>query len=387
MRKQLEEYLLSVVRGKKDNLCAKIIRIVLSIIEILYLVVVKLRGLFYKVGIFSSVELHSTVISVGNITTGGTGKTPFVEKLASSLAAEGKKVAVLSRGYRSSGKGPLIVSDGEEILTDVKKAGDEVYMMASHLSGIPVIRGKDRYLAGKMAVENFSPEIIIVDDSFQHWRLDRDLDIVVIDALNPFGYDHLIPRGLLREPLSALKRAGMVIITRSGHISENRLAEIKDIISSYNKDVDIYISDHSPVRIETLACTAEKELKRTEQLNKKKALALSGIGNPASFVKGLEEIGVEVVESADYPDHYSYNEEDVMDIAMQAQLSDAELVVTTDKDAVKFDQSIINNFKKMEIDLYSLGINLVFNEEVDISKKIIDIIEKKENDREKNGRK
>ena len=377
MRKQLEKYILSIINGERNDLSAKIISIFLSILEIIYLSAVKGRELFYKFGIFNSYDVDSQVISIGNITTGGTGKTPLVEKLASDLNVKGKKVVVLSRGYRSRGNGPKIISDGSEIFTDVDEAGDEVYMMAAHLADIPVIKGKNRYKAAKMAVDNFSPDIIILDDSFQHWKMERDLDIVVIDALNPFGYNHLIPRGLLREPPSALKRADMVIISRSDQVSKGKISKIKNTICKYNNDVNIYISNHRAIRVDTLASTSEEVVDSTDHLNNKKALALSGIGNPESFIKGLKELGIDVVESANYPDHYYYNDEDVMDIAMQAQLSEAEMVITTDKDAVKLDKNILNNFEKMDMDLYSLGIDIDFKDEIDISAKVISMLKEK----------
>ena len=204
MKKELQDYLLKIIKGKKNSFSAKVVKFLLTILEYLYLIIIKIREIFYKIGIFKKNELDVKIISVGNITTGGTGKTPVVKKLALGLKNKGKKVAILSRGYNSKGKKKQIISDGDKILIEVEEAGDELYMLASHLSDIPIIKAKDRFEGGKLALENFDLDIIILDDSFQHWQLKRDLDIVVIDALNPFGYDHLLPRGILREPLSSL---------------------------------------------------------------------------------------------------------------------------------------------------------------------------------------
>ncbi len=377
MKKELQDYLLKIIKGKKNSFSAKVVKFLLTILEYLYLIIIKIREIFYKIGIFKKNELDVKIISVGNITTGGTGKTPVVKKLALGLKNKGKKVAILSRGYNSKGKKKQIISDGDKILIEVEEAGDELYMLASHLSDIPIIKAKDRFEGGKLALENFDLDIIILDDSFQHWQLKRDLDIVVIDALNPFGYDHLLPRGILREPLSSLNRADMVIISRAEQVSDERLLEIQKRIRNYNFKVDIFNSKHNPINIAEIASNSEMSYDELSDLHDKKALALSGIGNPESFKKSLEELGVDVVVAANYPDHYKYKSEDVMDIAMQAQLNEANLVITTEKDAVKFDIDIIDNFNKMEVDIYSLEIDLNFINKDGFSKRVLEILNNK----------
>ena len=376
MRKQLENYLLKVIKGEKDGLLVKIVKMILTILEVVYLVIIKVREIFYKIKIFKSKKLDTKTISVGNITTGGTGKTPVVEKLASELSAKDKKVGILSRGYHSEGDSPLVISDGQDILTEMNKAGDELYMMASHLSGIPIVKGKDRHKAGELATSQFDLDMLIVDDSFQHLQLDRDLDIVVVDALNPFGYDHLLPRGILREPLSSLKRSDIIVISRSDQVTEAKLEKIEDTICSHNSKVDIFTSNHCPVKLNCLATNNKNNIKNISDLKEKKALALSGIGNPDSFVKSLEELEIKVVENAIYPDHYEYDQEDVMDIVMKAQLNDVDFIITTEKDSIKFDEEIISNFNKMDTELYSLGIELKFNKNVDFSEQVLKFFKK-----------
>ena len=371
MRKQLENYLLKVIKGEKNRFLDKIVKLILRVLELVYHVIIKIRGIFYKLGIFKSEKLDVKTISVGNITTGGTGKTPVVEKLASELAARDKKIGILSRGYYSKGDSPLIISDGKEILTEMHKAGDELYMMASHLSGIPIVKGKDRHKAGELAISEFDLDMLIIDDSFQHLQLERDLDIVVVDALNPFGYDHLLPRGVLREPLSSLKRSDIIVISRADQVAERKLDMIKYTIYNHNNEVDIFTSNHCPVNLKNLATNNKKNIENLKDLKGKKALALSGIGNPESFVKSLEELNIQVVETAIYPDHYDYKQDDVMDIVMKAQLNDVDFIITTEKDAVKFDEKILENFKKMDADLYSLGIELMFNKEIDFSDQVL----------------
>ena len=374
MRKQLEKYLLKVIKGEKNRFLDQIVKFFLSVLEKIYLVIVKLRELFYKIGIFKSEKLNTKIISIGNITTGGTGKTPVVEKLASELSTKDKKIGILSRGYHSEGDSPLIVSNGEEILAEFNKAGDELYMMASHLSEIPIFKGKNRYEAGELAVSEFDLDMLIVDDSFQHLQLARDLDVVVIDALNPFGYNHLLPRGVLREPLSSLQRADMIIVSRTDQVSENKIDDIKNNIHNYNPDVDIFTSNHCPVRINSLTLNTNDNIKKVGDLAGKKVLALSGIGNPESFVKSLEELNIKVVETAVYPDHYDYDQDDVMNIVMKAQLNEVDFIITTEKDAVKFDEDILADFSKMDTQLYSLGIELRFDEKIDFSERVLSFL-------------
>lgn len=371
MRKQLENYLLKVIKGEKNRFLDKIVKLILRVLELIYHVIIKIRGIFYKLGIFKSEKLDVKTISVGNITTGGTGKTPVVEKLASKLSSKDKNVGILSRGYYAKGDSPLIISDGKEILTEMHKAGDELYMMASHLSGIPIIKGKDRLKAGELAISEFDLDMLIVDDSFQHLQLERDLDIVVVDALNPFGYDHLLPRGVLREPLSSLKRSDIIVVSRADQVADSKLNMIKNTIHYHNSEVDIFTSNHCPINLKNLANNNGKPITSLKDLKGKKALALSGIGNPESFVKSLEELDIQVMETAIYPDHYDYKQDDVMDIVMKAQLNDVDFIITTEKDAVKFDEKILENFKKMDADLYSLGIELMFNKEIDFSDQVL----------------
>ena len=359
MRKKLENYLLDVISGDKSNFMAKLVLLLLSFLEIIYIIIIKAREFFYSLGIFESNELDCRVISVGNITAGGTGKTPLVEKLARDIKAKGKRIVVISRGYRSEGDGPVVVSDGNEILTDVQTAGDEVYMLAHHLDGIPIVRGESRLEAGELAIEKFSPDIILLDDSFQHWQLERDLDIVIIDAMQPFGYNHLIPRGLLREPLSSLKRADLIIMTRTHHVSREKLSEITNTIKNYNNRARIIKSTYKPLNLEPLvACTEEEKISCPEQLENKRVLAMSGIGNPASFSRSLKRLNADIVDTLNYPDHHNYCQDDVMDIAVKAQLNEVDLVVTTDKDAVKFNKEMLTSFNKIEISLCSLGIEI-----------------------------
>ncbi|MFW6380983.1 MAG: tetraacyldisaccharide 4'-kinase, partial [Bacillota bacterium] len=345
------------------NFLARIVLIVLSLLEYVYFIGIKVRGLAYRLKILNSRQLETKVISVGNITVGGTGKTPVIERLARMLKEQGQRVAVISRGYGADSdheQEPLIVTDGQQINTGVEQAGDEVYMLAQHLSGVPIVIGGDRYQAGRLVEEEFAPDVILMDDGFQHWQLDRDLDIVVIDAMKPFGYDHLIPRGLLREPMSGLKRADLFVLSKCDHVTPERLKEIKGRLKKYNTRITearIFTSRHQPLFVKSLTEEQENQMP-VDNLEGKRVLALSAIGNPQSFVNGLEDLQARVIDSIIYPDHYKYEEEDLVEIAMEAQLNGVDCVVTTEKDAVKFTSDMLQRFRKLDVGILTLGIEL-----------------------------
>ncbi len=366
----MRRYLLAVISGEKNGIKDKIVLLLLSILEIVYFVLLTLKNILFKLGIIETRRLPCKVVSVGNITTGGTGKTPAVESLAGIFKKNGKKVVVVSRGYGGKNKKPLIVSDGKNILTGVKEAGDEVYMMARHLEDIPIVICKDRYEAGKLAVEKFAPDIIILDDGFQHRQLERDIDIVSVSAINPFGYKHLIPRGLLREPLFALKRADYFIISRADQVKKEELNEIKEKIKKYNEKAKIFTSQYQPLSVNSLTLETNNCYK-VDELKGKKVLALSGIGNPTSFMKSLKELEADVIDAIIYPDHYKYREKDLMDIAVQAQLKEVDWVITTEKDAVKFTEEMLAQFRKLKVGIFTLGIEMEVREKENFSSTMI----------------
>ncbi|MFW6007513.1 MAG: tetraacyldisaccharide 4'-kinase, partial [Halanaerobiales bacterium] len=193
MLNRLESYLIQIIKGDKKGIRAKIVLFFLSLMELIYLVIIKIRNKLYQFNWFKSKKIEATVISIGNITGGGTGKTPLVDKVAKELNKFEKNIAVLSRGYQGKNEKPKIVKENKNFKKSIEKYGDEALMLNRQLSGIPIIIGKKRYESGKKAVNSLNTKIIILDDGFQHRQLDRDLDILIIDALNPFGYNHLIP--------------------------------------------------------------------------------------------------------------------------------------------------------------------------------------------------
>ena len=277
-----------------------------------------------------SEALPACVISVGNITVGGTGKTPLVISLAEWLQKRGHEVAILSRGYGRKTPDVLTVSDGHYALTDPAVAGDEPVLMASRLDKIPVIVGKDRLSAGQMCIEQYGSKILILDDGFQHRKIKRNLDIVVIDAMVPFGNRWLLPAGPLREPLKSLARAHAVILSRTD-LAEGRCDAVVAQIRRHT-DAPVFCARHWAK--DWVGISIHKTFV-LEELCGRFCLAFSGIGNPDAFQHTLRKIGVEMVGFLRFPDHHQYTEIDLNRILRIAEKRGAVAIVTTEKDGVR----------------------------------------------------
>ncbi len=329
-------------------------------LSLLYGGAVLLRGALYRYRIFPPKRLRIPVISVGNLTVGGTGKTPAVVMLAVTLRRMGFRPAVLSRGYGGKSRHPVnIVSDGEELLMDPWDAGDEPYLVARTLKGegIPVMAGRERYLTGKCAVENFGVNLLILDDAFQHLSLARDMDIVLLDARMPFGNGYLLPRGPLRESTSSLNRADLIILTglesTSSPIKGKGEGEIKDALRKRFPDIPILSGRHKP---ECLLKISGGMPYPVENIRGRRITAFCGIANPGSFEETILSLGGEIACFIPFPDHHRYSPEDAKKIQQRADESSSEMILTTEKDAVKlidFREAFHNIFMlriKMEID-------------------------------------
>lgn len=285
----------------------------------LYGAVTRTRLALYRRGTFRTTKLDRPVISVGNITAGGTGKTPLVEWVAKTVAGAGKKVCILTRGYgRDNSQQQVLVSDGTTILATPVESGDEPYLLATNLLGsAAVISNADRISAGRYAIEAFDTDCFVLDDGFQHLRLARDLNIVTIDATNPWGGGRLLPHGFLREPLSGLIRADCVVLTRcdqATHLDELR-AEIQALIRGPVFD--------SSMRAVTAPLTTDP------------VAAFCAVGNPESFFEQLRKHGYNVIFEKAYADHHHYSQKDVDALIALVKRAGAKGLVTTAKDAVK----------------------------------------------------
>ena len=294
-----------------------------------YRIAVRLRLVAYGLGLLRTRHLPVPVLSVGNITLGGTGKTPAVVHIAELLLAQGRRPAIVSRGYgRADEASVLVVSDGRSVLTGSDQAGDEPSMLANRLAGVPVVVGKDRYYAGRTAIERFQPDLVVLDDGFQHVRLRRDLNIVLVDAADPFGNGKLFPAGILREPLSALKRAQVVVLNRADRSGD--LDGLRRTIRRFTSAL-IVSGTYRPIDLVEIATGASRSL---EVLQNASVTAFAGIARPESLEATLISLGAEIVGFRNYPDHHRYGHADIKVLIEDASRT-ASLLITTEKDAVK----------------------------------------------------
>ena len=336
---RISAYLYSVITGRQTGFAPVFIRVVLAPLSWLYSVAVRVRNALYSSGFLKVKRLPCPVISVGNIVAGGTGKTPTATWIARHLQAEGYRVAVLLHGYRRQNRtATTVVSDGDRIHGSIEESGDEAMMIARTVPGCIVIVGKDRYAAGCAATRmmGVSTGILILDDGFQHRRLKRDLDIVTVDSTQPFGTGTLLPAGTLREPRSALKRADMVLLTRTNLQSAPTFEPIKPsppksaALGGIVDEDKIYESRHCPTTLYELKSRQPAPLDR---LRRQRVLAVCGIGAPDAFAETLRQCGAKQVTLLAFPDHHRYRPEDYRQIRTQADVIAADLIVTTEKDA------------------------------------------------------
>jgi tetraacyldisaccharide 4'-kinase len=329
---------------------------------------VKTRRFLYNVRILRDRTLGVQVIAIGNVTVGGTGKTPVVEKFARVLQDQGRNVAILSRGYRSKpppltqrlvdrlllrreSTPPRVVSDGRSLLLDSETAGDEPYMLASNLKDVVVLVDKDRVKSGRYAIEKFGSDILLLDDGFQYWKLrGRRQDIVLVDCQQPFGNDQLLPRGILREPPTHLSRASTIFITKSNGKTE----ELRRRIRSYNPTARIIECIHHPLYFEDVFTGERKGL---DFLQGKRIASLSGIAQPESFEHSLVELGAELVYSKRFADHHRFTQQEILNAINRSKKRQAEAIITTQKDAVRFPKidrrDVLFYFMRVEIKIVS----------------------------------
>src|ERR1043166_3116253 len=342
-----ETFVLEVILEERRGKRATLVRGLLLFLSKIFQVLIKTRRFLYNVRILRDSTLGVQVIAIGNLTVGGTGKTPVVEKFARELRDQGRNVAILSRGYRSKPRPvhqwllnkalfrddttpPRVVSDGKSLLLDSEMAGDEPYMLASNLKDVVVLVDKDRVKSGRYAIEKFGCDTLLLDDGFQYWKLaGRRRDIVLIDCQSPFGNEHLLPRGTLREPESHLSRASTFFITKS----DGNTAGLRARIARNNPNAAIIECIHSPLYFEDVF-TGERH--GLEYLNGKKVASFSGIAQPESFEQSLVKLGAELVYAKRYADHHRFTQQEVLNAINRSKKRQAEVIITTQKDAVRF---------------------------------------------------
>jgi len=344
---RLEAYILSIIEDRQQGKRHLPIRIFLRMLSMIFTVLVQLRLFLFKHGLFRPHTLGCQVISIGNLTVGGTGKTPIVEIFARTLQKSGRKVAILSRGYkkdeapflerlvnkltfRNRTVPPRVVSDGQRLLLDSSLSGDEPYMLASNLKDVVVVVDKDRVKAGAWAINKFGCDTLILDDGFQYLNLKHRLDIVLVDRTNPFGNWKMLPRGILREPVRNIKRAGFIFITKS---NGDGAGELKQTLRKYNATAEIVECRHNPKYLKNVYTGEERPL---DFLHGKDVAAISGIAQPKGFEEVLIKLGAKVLYHKRYADHHRYSQQEILESINRGIQRGAEILVTTEKDAVRF---------------------------------------------------
>ena len=340
----LEQFGIDVVLERRRGVRAALLRALLLALSWIYGQIVRLRLFLYRKRIFRERALGCLVISIGNLTVGGTGKTPVVEKFARALQMGGRKVAILSRGYKSIPKTkrnwlerlrrdpvdpPRIVSDGKSLLLDSLAAGDEPYMLAHNLKDVVVLVDKDRVKSGRLAIDKWKADTLLLDDGLQYLHLKHRLDIVLVDRQAPFGNEFLLPRGTLREPPRNLRRASYVFITKNTGASNDALIQR---IRRYNRTAEIIECAHQPLYLQHVYTGEQLAL---ELLRDRYVGSICGIAAPESFENALKQLGAQVDLAKRYTDHHYYSEAELLSFISRCIRRDLEMIVTTEKDAVR----------------------------------------------------
>jgi tetraacyldisaccharide 4'-kinase len=309
--------------------CYSPVRIIASVLSFFYLGVINFRNWLYDHKIFQEVKLSCPVISVGNITVGGTGKTPCVIMLAQMLQAKGFKPAIISRGYGGKKVNSVnIVSDGQRIILGSEIAGDEPFLIAQKLKNVPVITGAKRIATGRAAIDQFGANVLICDDAMQHRQIFRDINLILLDSSILQGNNHVLPRGRLREPIKEIKRASVIVLTRADEIKNDK--EIRELIK--DEDIPVFISIHKPKDIVAGDYSVTKPI---SELKGKKVSAFCGIANPDSFKKTLSITGAQVLLFDIFPDHHLYKKSELEKIKRGFIDCRADYLITTEKDAMR----------------------------------------------------
>lgn len=339
----------NLITSKNPSWGQKILRAVLRFISVFYRLAVALRNLLYDISIKRQTKVSAAVVSIGNITTGGTGKTPLVGWLCNYFTRQNIKTAVLTRGYKKK-----------------HDIADEPAMLAKAVPDAAIIVNPDRTAGAKKAINEYNAKLLVMDDGFQHRKLARDVNIVAIDATKPFGNGRILPAGLLREPIKSVKRADAVIITRANQNSPEKIEEIKKRISEIKPEIIFATAVHKPMYIKLIK---DQHLPLSE-LADRKIFAFCGIGNPGAFFQTLSDMSLNIVGTKVYNDHHRYTTDDIAAIYEDARYKQAEFVLTTHKDWIK---TALLSVDKFQIPFASLMVELEF---VDGQEKIIALINK-----------
>jgi tetraacyldisaccharide 4'-kinase len=376
---ELERWGADVIFGRAKGFRATLMRFFMRALSGVFRVIVQVRIWRYRSGWRPQHHLGTQVVAIGNITVGGTGKTPVVELLARSLRDQGRRVAILSRGYKSkklshpqiwktqdgspiaSERMPKVVSTGSALLLDSKFAGDEPFMLARNLDGVAVVVDKNRVKGGLFAVGQLEADTLLLDDGMQYLDLAHSIDIVLVDAGSPFGTEALLPRGTLREPPKNLNRASYILITKcNGNSNDALISRIR----RYNKTAEIIECTHGPIHLENVFTRERQPL---EFLKDRWVGAISAIAVPEAFESSLERLGARVEIRRRFSDHYRFSRKEVDKFMHRCVERDMELIVTTEKDAVRFPRP-----QSIDVPVYFLRIEVEILKGQEIWDRLID---------------
>lgn len=367
-KEKLERYFLELIHEKRQGRGPDLLRGVLRHLSIVYGAGVSTRHFLFDKGIFRHHTLGCQVISIGNLTVGGTGKTPVVEVFARTLQREGRRVAILSRGYKKVEHGfwkrlldgvtgrekrrpPRVVSNGQELLLDSDMSGDEPYMLASNLPNVVVLVDKDRVKSGRYAVDKYHCDTLLLDDGFQYRSLKHRVEVVLVDCSDPFSNGYVLPRGLLREHISNIRRADFIFITKSRQPESEQL---KAQLRALNPKAEISECTH---RAQYLQNIYTGERKALGFLDGRPVATISGIASPEGFEHGIRKMGATIVYLKRFADHHRYRQQEIIDLINKSKHNQASAIITTEKDAVRFPkierQDVPVYFLRVEIDLLS----------------------------------
>ena len=342
----LREYLYNLATDKTQGKASFLIKFLLYLISLVYGLIVWALSTGRGLG---KTQLGCKVISVGNITLGGTGKTVMVERIARYLRKNGHKVAVLSRGYKRPGTTSFSITPGYEAM------GDEPFMISQKLPDVPVLVDPDRVRSARAAIAEYGVDTVILDDGFQQWQIKKDLEIVMFNGMNPFGNRRLLPRGILRQPLYTLKKADVFVLTNAGKAD---LSKTREFLLRANPRAMILEGEHGSSGIYRLS--RKEELKAPDYLIGQSAALFCGLGNPDSFRCLAGKLGIKEELFFEFPDHYRYEEEDIEKMVLESRQKGVSLFLTTEKDAVRIHLSARKRFGD---DIFVLAIELKFKDE------------------------
>jgi tetraacyldisaccharide 4'-kinase len=360
---QIETYVLSVIEDRRQDAGARWLSRLLLALSWLYRGVIQTRLFLYRHGVIRHHSLGCQVISIGNLTVGGTGKTPIAEAFARALVKQGRRVAILSRGYKSEAPPfwqkllhmvrrvdwdpPRVVSDGHSLLLDSASSGDEPFMLASNLPNVVVIVNKNRVKAGRYAVKKYGCDTLLLDDGFQYMALKHRLDLVLVDRTNPFGNRQMLPRGILREPVRNIKRASYLFITKSRTGGE---PDLKAELRTLNPTAEIIECRHSAKKLQDVFSRDQYPLEKLRDLP---ISAISGIAQPKGFEDELVRLGAKLLYHKRFADHHRYSQLEIIEFINKSLERGAQAIVTTEKDAVRFP-----NIERRDLPMYFLRVEI-----------------------------